>query len=331
MPNTSNALEYVAAHGGVPSGTWSVRIFDDASGCSKPSCTVGDGVSRYPPGKYDLQVLLKPGSVATTGTTDVNAYLVTDRFTAATAEADASMTRMRATLAGFLGRAGLALGTLRFVDLPPGVKARYAAGVDVDDLEACGEVATLLSLAGPGNAMNLFLVNSLVSSQSGGTTVIGQDGSIPGPSSVGGTVASGALVSVADLGGGGTAACSGATNLQGCGADFTAYIAAHEMGHALGLYHDTEWTGTLFDPVKDTPVCECRLCAVDKGNCYAGTRTPSTYQMTAADCTNRPATTCGGGENLMFWLLDEQLSQGTLTSQQSSIVRANPLVRQASP
>jgi hypothetical protein len=198
--------------------------------------------------------------------------------------------------------------------------------VDADDRSPCGEIATILSMAGPGNAMNLFLVNSLVSAEQSGTTIVGIDGTIPGPASVGGTVASGALVSVADLRGGGTAACTGSMNLQGCGADRTAYIAAHESGHALGLYHDTEWTGTTFDPVKDTPTCDCKVCALDKTNCYAGTQTPTTYQMSNADCSTYPATACGGGENLMFWLFSATQSTGALSAQQSSIARANPLV-----
>ena len=108
---------------------------------------------------------------------------------------------------------------MTFVDADAAVKARYASGVDVDDLTPCGEVATVLRLAPPGNAMTLFLVNSL-NSQQGGYTVVGQDGTIPGPASVGGTVASGALVSIANLTfTSSPTACQGAINLSGCGAD----------------------------------------------------------------------------------------------------------------
>lgn len=331
VPNTSNALQYVAANGGVPSGTWAVQVYDYAKGCRLPSCTVGDGISRYPPGSYDLKVLLKPGPVGAAGVVDVNVYLVTDQYTKATAEADPSMARMLGTLGTFLGRAGLSVGAVAFFDLPATVKAQYTT-VNIDDATACGEVSQVLGLAGPGNGMNLFLVNSLTSgSQSAGTTVIGLDGTIPGPSSVGGTVASGALVSVANLPvGAGTSACAGAPNLPGCGADFTAYIAAHESGHALGLYHDTEWTGTFFDPVKDTPTCPCSLCATDTSKCDTGSQASTSYQMTNADCTKsavNPASPCGGGDNLMFWLVSKTLSAGTFTPQQASIMRANPLVR----
>ncbi len=321
VPNTTNALNYVAASGGVPAGTWSVVVNDYAAECQAmgaPGCVVGDGTTTYPPGTYEVQVLIKPGPVASTGTMDVNLYLVTDRYTAASAGADASMTRMRQTLATYLARAGITLGAVSFVDVPVTVKARYAAGVSVDDLTPCGEVATVLRLAEPGNAMSLFLVNSL-NSQTGGYTVVGQDGTIPGPASVGGTVASGALVSIANL----TftvspTSCQGDVSLSGCGADLTAYIGAHEMGHFLGLYHVTESLGTLFDPVKDTPVCQLGLCA------------PGQQDVINSDCSKQlidPANPCGGGDNLMFWLVSQTLSTGTLSAQQASIMRASPAVR----
>ena len=40
-------------------------------------------------------------------------------------------------------------------------------------------------------------------------------------------------------------------------------------------------------------------------------------------CVSAP--TCGGGDNLMFWFLREGVSAGTLTGQQSQVMRFNPL------
>lgn len=334
VPNTTNMLDYVDAHGGVPSGSWSVEVNDYARECrGTTGCVVGDGRSGYPAGSYDVTVLLKAGPVVSTGTLDVTFYLVTDRLDAATAPASGSVARMEQTLAGYLAGAGISLGTVRFVDLPPATKARFAAGVDTDDTSPCGEVASVLQTSGPGNTMNLFLVNHLASTQVGTTRVVGVDGTIPGPSSVGGTVASGALVSVEDLAvGQGTTACAGAVNLAGCGADGTAYVAAHETGHFLGLYHPTESYGTLFDPVKDTPTCACTACAppTQVASCLqSGKPGASTYEVTGADCTKQlsnPSSPCGGGENLMFWLRSAARSTGALTAQQSRILRANALV-----
>ena len=323
VPNTTHMLQYMQDHGGVPAGTWSIVVNDYAEECKvlgPARCVVGNGTLTYPPGKYDVKVLLKPGAVQAAGTVDVNFYLVTTQFTAATASTSASVARMRQTLAGYLARAGLTLGTVNFVDMPADVKTSYANGVDVDDSLPCGDVATILRMSNAENAMSLFLVNSLVSNQGGTNTYVGIDGTIPGPSSVGGTVASGALVSVANLSFSltSTSCQEAAPNLSGCGADRTAYIAAHETGHFLGLYHVTESDGARFDPVQDTPTCKLTLCA------------PTSQEVVNSNCTKfpaDPASPCGGGENLMFWLLNNVFSTGTLSAQQSSIIRANPLVR----
>jgi len=325
VPNTSNALEYVAKNNGVPAGTWSVQVFDYAAGCSRPDCITGDGSTTYPPGKYDLKALLKPGPVAVTGTIDVTFYLVTDTLDAQTAPTNPSILRMYQTLSALFAPAGLTLvSPPAFVDLPPAVKAYYAShGVNDADTSPCGDIPTLLRMSNAGNRMNIFLVKSFTTAG-----VVGMDGTIPGPASVGGTVASGALVSSASLLFGATTACGGAINLNGCGADFTAYIVAHEAGHFLGLYHPTENNGTLFDPVKDTSMCPCNPCKVGQtANCYSGSGPvpPSAPDVNVDDCTK--STTCGGGENLMFWQLDRLRSTGSLSAQQQSIMRANPLVR----
>ncbi|HET8732544.1 MAG TPA: hypothetical protein VFM45_02105 [Anaeromyxobacteraceae bacterium] len=332
VPNTTNMLDHVAAHGGVPSGTWSVVVNDVAEECRRagpPGCVVGDGVTAYPPGRYDVTALLKPGPVGATGTLDLVFRVVTSALDATSAAADPSVARMRETLATYLARMGVALGAVTFADVPPEVKARFAAGVNADDTGPCGDLASLLRLAGPGAAMNLFLVDSYYSADPG--TVVGLDGTIPGPATVGGTVASGASAAVEDLWAGAATSCGTVPDPRGCGADQVAYVVAHEMGHFLGLYHDSEWTGTLFDPLRDTPTCPCRACAPASlaSTCHAGAVGPTTYAMTTTDCTRRltdPSSPCGGGENLMFWALGAR-SEGTVTPEQAAIVRASPLVR----
>ena len=52
--------------------------------------------------------------------------------------------------------------------------------------------------------------------------------------------------------------------------------------------------------------------------------------MINSDCAKQlidPANPCGGGDNLMFWLVDQALSTGSISAQQASIVRASPTVR----
>ncbi len=322
VPNTSNMLDHVARTGGVPAGSWSVVVGDYAEECKSvtppDTCVVGDGTRTYPQGTYDIKVLLKPGAVPSTGVVDLSLVLVTDELTATSAPGNASVQRMLQTMGTVLGRAGLSLGTVAYEDLPPDVKARYAT-VDVSDLSPCGDVATLLRMTGPGNRMNLLLVKSF--STAG---IVGMDGTIPGPSSVGGTIASGALVSTVDLFFG-AGACGSTIDLSNCGADLTAYVAAHETGHFLGLYHVSESDGILFDPVRDTPTCPCASCSSTPGVC--GT---ARAEVNVLNCTRQatdPASPCGGGDNLMFWLVDPARSTGVISPNQSSIVRANALVR----
>jgi hypothetical protein len=130
------------------------------------------------------------------------------------------------------------------------------------------------------------------------------------------------VVSAADLfSKANSGSCSGGFNLGGCGADLVAYIAAHETGHFLGLSHPTEMEGADFDTIADTPKCSCISCAAakDKPNCGK----TGVANVTAATCVSG---TCGGGDNLMFWLLQPGISAGNISSQQAQLMRLNPLV-----
>src|SRR5262249_15435571 len=157
-----------------------------------------------------------------------------------------------------------------FYDLSAADKTRFGTSINADKHGPCDELDQMFTISGdhPGNTINLFLVHSLTTSQSGGGQVVGVDGTIPGPATLSGTVPSGAAVSLADLfcrpGG-----CIGAPNIGNCGADQVAFIAGHETGHFLGLYHPTEIQGLLYDGLTDTAKCPCALCAgaSDKPRC----------------------------------------------------------------
>jgi hypothetical protein len=96
-----------------------------------------------------------------------------------------------------------------------------------------------------------------------------------------------------------------------------AYVAAHESGHFLGLYHPTESSGTVFDPLRDTPHCECTQCGLAQATC-------DKTGLPGNRCTHASAT-CGGGANLMFWLVSS-VSQGYLSPEQARVARSSPLV-----
>jgi len=174
-------------------------------------------------------------------------------------------------------------------------------------------------------------VPSRLRSTGQGLNVVGVDGTIPGPSSVGGNVSSGASVNGSDLT---LTGCGAGIDILNCGADSVAYITAHEGGHFMGLYHTTEQTGDSFDPLSDTPSCPCASCAPASQQANCVSKNPSAAQPTLIrnESCLRPTGTpvCGGGENLMFWLLPQSFNPNppsVLSAHQGQVIRSNLVVR----
>ena len=316
VPNTTRSVQDVSAAGALPPGGWSAVVNDVAF---EANATGGTN------GQYDLAVISRPGPLTSTGTVDVAVYLVTkSTLTSTSAVTDPHFQRWTRSVALLLGRAGICVGTFHVYDLPPAlVNLWYSINIDQD--KPCDPLAQMFTVSSGTNApgaIQLFLTDDLTASGlQPGQSLAGIDGTIPGPSLVPGLINSGAAVAIGtDLDGG---TCGAGFDPIHCGADFLAYIGAHESGHWLGLYHLTESGGTLFDPITDTPACQCSSCAsTNAGNC--GKSGSSAAQVTASDCTK--STTCGGGDNLMFWIYQDGPSQGTLTSQQAMVMRLNPAV-----
>ena len=320
LPNTTKLLQSSSA-AGLPSGKWTFKVNDYALECvGDPNCTFGaNGTNRY-----DLQVLIKPGPLPAKGAIDVGFYIVAGNgLTAQTAVTNVKVQRMVQTLSTIYGRAGLCLGTVTFYNLPAWAEAKYATGIDADKTGPCDDLDQMFTLSQPGNTLNFFLVQDIKSTSANGS-VVGIDGTIPGPSGVGGTVHSGAAVSIANLNFG---TCGSSFNLL-CGADEVAYIAAHEGGHWLGLFHTSESGGDAYDTVSDTGICQCNSTCVGAtraAKCGSAGGTAPTAVL-ATDCRQASTTSCTGADDLMFWQLDTR-SLGNLSTQQGQIMRANPLVR----
>jgi hypothetical protein len=329
MPNTTRGLADSAA--GYPAGTWSFLVNDYAYECALgqvvPGQTCAGGSAQ---GSYDLTVVTKPVA-GSTGLLDLGLYLATSAMSATSAVADVHLARFLATLSALYAKAGLTLGTVTVYDLPAWAKGLYSSGVDVTKTGPCDEIGQLFTLSQPANALNLFFVDAIQQSGStSGGTIVGLDGAIPGPSGFGGTVHSGAVVNASDLAFG---HCGSSIDVQGCGADETAYIAAHEGGHWMGLFHTSEQLGVDFDPVADTPTCACTAACVGaqaaQSCCDPATGRncgDSGTLVTGSNCSKSGSAQCGGGGNLMFWQFDAA-SAGTLTPEQGRILRANPLVQ----
>jgi hypothetical protein len=331
LPNTSRALDLVRS-AGLPAGAWQFTLTDTAAECEVLGCTAprADAV-------YDVKVLTRPGPLERTGAVDLDVYLVSSDpsrpdLTArdATADPEASDTarhfrRFVSTFSRIFSAAGLCVATVRVHEVPEWARADFH-DLAVHGSGPCAAMPRLFSLAAPEPGVHLFLVDTLVTSAAPGkgTVLVGIDGAIPGPSAIPGTLNSGTAVVLANFGFERAAgACSGAVDLGGCGTDQVAYVAAHEAGHWLGLYHTTEASGTFFDPLGDTPACPCSACAPpgQRAQCAAGT-----VKLFSEACSGRVAG-CGGADNLMFWLVDPNHSAGALSLEQGEVMRSNPAVR----
>jgi hypothetical protein len=324
LPNTSALLNRIQATGLAP-GTWTLRVGDLAFDCTTPppqtSCNPTGTTATY----HAYAILKGGGSPAPTAL-DVAVYVVNrpgtpNFFSSAQAGNDVDVKRFVSTLGAYLANAGICLGTVTFYDVPGWAQDRYATGIDPDRQGPCDDISQMFLLAAgkPATAINLFLVESIRSSATQ-TTTVGVDGNIPGPSTVPGTLYGGAAVSAADLRAG--SPCAGTSPQPSCGADAVAYVAAHEAGHWLGLFHTTEEFGETFDPIADTPTCRCETCVSGSARLLCGDPTRPTEVGTAA-CSQSDV--CGGAENLMFWLVSPQL-QGLLSAEQGDVVRRNPIV-----
>jgi hypothetical protein len=319
VPGTSRLLDLALSGGALPAGQWSFQVNDWNAECSAiAGCT-----PAMTGGTYDVTVVARPGPYVSTGTLDMAIYLPfpgVGNPTAAEAIADPNYQRFVRSIGLLLGRAGICLGTVTFYNLPSWAQTTMVA---IDQEPPCSDLAELFALASPSvNGVHLFMVDAF--NVSG---VIGIDGSIPGPSGMPGAVTSGAAMIMGNIGtvSGGADCTTGPFSLANCGSDYSAYVAAHEMGHWLGLYHPTEAYGDQFDPIADTATCSCQDCASPPERGYCGSQYSPT-RMNPAWCLSSGAT-CGGGENLMFWVVDKYVSVGKLSSQQSLVMRVNPAVQ----
>jgi hypothetical protein len=341
-PSTSASLEATAV-GGVAPGTWRVMVNDYAYECwlaaqpAPPPGLVGfscDAASQTDDAVYRLFALTTPAATAggsaipARGALDVAFHLVDAPtpligITAAEASGDLFVRRMVRSLGWLLAGAGVCLGNVTFYDAPDWARERFATTTSASDAVPCGHLSQLLATSRPGGAtLDLFLLPFLRGSPGDVGVVIGVDGTIPGPATINGTVASGAVVSAEDLRFGLCplpSAGPGPPSPLSCGADLVAVVAAHEAGHYLGLFHPSESNGADFDPLVDTPHCECSsACGLSPVACAGG-------GLPASRC-QRADPRCAGAGNLMFWQLSQAMT-GYLSPEQARIVRSSPLVR----
>jgi hypothetical protein len=95
-----------------------------------------------------------------------------------------------------------------------------------------------LSAGAANSALDVFLVSDI--DAQGEADLGGITGSTPVPFGMHGTAASGIAI---------------AADMLADDPEQLGRTLAHELGHALGLFHTSERDGTVFDPFDDTPAC----------------------------------------------------------------------------
>lgn len=138
--------------------------------------------------------------------------------------------------------------------------------------------------------------------------ILGIDGAIPGPAAHG-FAASGLLAQVSDYG----YTVEGLT-VQQTNQKMLSKILAHEIGHYLGLYHTSEASGRLHDPLADTPECDT-TDDLDGDGVVSG-----------SECVDK------GLDYLMFWAVDSNSVRSgdfqlLLTRDEGDVANTHPLIR----
>jgi hypothetical protein len=331
VPSSHRLADLALASGELPAGTWKVRVADYQSECDRFG-----GCTPFPTGSYRVTVIAKPGPFVANGRLDLAVHFV-GAVTATTARGTPAFQRFVDGIDRLLGEAGIGVYEVRFIQAPPTAVTAFST-TDISDTTPppCDQLSRLFTLARPASpsdpgldGVHLFLVDNL---NSGGQGVVGLTGSIPGPTGLPGASTGGIVMSLQDItltrrnpsgSIAGTCALSDPFSLL-CDADFAAYVAAHEIGHWLGLLHPTAMEGDLLDPLEDTAGCACGACSESGCPPAGGVGIPT------SSCLSDEGP-CGGGWNLMFWQVDPNRSRGDLTREQGFVMRANPAVKWSTP
>lgn len=330
FPGSTSGL--LTAAQGLAGGSWTLQLDDLLKECAVFS-DCADPERGSTAALYDLTVLTRSGGIPAKGGLDLAIYIVSEdsTLTAAAAPNDHDLQRALAQVQADFARAGICLQTVTYYDVPAWAQMRFnlIAVSNTVIADPCSDYRQLFTLAQPGNNISLFLVDGITdASGPPGNRTIGYDGAVPQASSFSGTVAGGAIVSSGDLRD--SQRCSATFSLS-CGPDLVGYTMAHEMGHALGLFHPTESqgaTGEDFDPIVDSPQCLCSLCVSDsaRAQCADQQGAKSPYTLVEDTACTQGTQSCGGADYLMFWLVSD-ISRGNVSPQEGQVMRMNPVVR----
>ena len=205
-------------------GKWKVTFGGSGSGARATARIQTSKDGKFYGGKLDLDVHLPQGL-------RVSAPSATHVVNAASAPTDPDIKARIDTFYFALNRAfGIGRGAVRFHDAP--------ATLRTITTDAAIDAASAISKGKPDvQGLHLVLTNALTVE---GGELLGLSPGIPGAPMRSGSLMSAIMVSI----------------YPGEADVFTdALTILHEMGHFVGLNHTSEYDGTEFDPLSDTPKC----------------------------------------------------------------------------
>lgn len=190
-----------------------------------------------------VRVVAKTGTaMPETGRVDLNFYLTgAQGWNSETIQTDTYFAACIARVNELYGRIGIDVGSITFYD----IDASFAV-ISIEEGDMGLEQLVSQSIQGQSEGVNIFLVDEILTGDPDYPSIPGVSASVPNPPYLPGTTASGVAIALR-----GPLSVSPANRFLDPPA--IGQTIAHELGHALGLFHTSEYDLVTHDIYEDTP------------------------------------------------------------------------------
>ena len=190
-----------------------------------------------------VRVVAKTGKVMPeTGRLDLNFYLTgAQGWNSESIQTDTYFAACIARVNELYGRIGIDVGSITFYD----IDASFAV-ISIEEGNLSLEELVSQSIQGQSEGINIFLVDEILTGDPDYPSIPGVSASVPNPPYLPGTTASGVVVALR-----GPLSVSPVNRFLDPPA--IGQTIAHELGHALGLFHTSEYDLVSHDIYNDTP------------------------------------------------------------------------------